>query len=125
MGKQSITTDLAALGGLSLTPGSMGRQLAARLREAIETGQLRPGDRLPASRTLARKLGLARGTVADVYSQLVAEGLSGIPRGRWHVCGPRSGHNALCRNPTGACPAQSGYGCSAALAQGPPAVPLS
>ena len=74
MGKQSITTELAALGGLSLKPGSMGRQLAARLREAIETGQLCSGDRLPASRTLARKLELARGTVADVYSQLVTEG---------------------------------------------------
>ncbi len=74
MGKQSITNDLAALGGLLLRPGSMGRQLAARLREAIESGQLRPGDRLPASRLLARKLELARGTVADVFSQLVAEG---------------------------------------------------
>ncbi len=74
MSKQSIATELAVLGGLSLKPGSMGRQLAARLREAIETGQLCSGDRLPASRILARKLGLARGTVADVYSQLVAEG---------------------------------------------------
>lgn len=74
MGKQSVITDLVALGGLSLEPGAMGRQLAARLREVIETGRLRAGDRVPASRTLACQLNIARGTVADVYSQLVAEG---------------------------------------------------
>ena len=36
---------------------------------------LRPGDRLPSSRTLAADLGLSRTTVVDVYDQLTAEGL--------------------------------------------------
>jgi GntR family transcriptional regulator / MocR family aminotransferase len=44
------------------------------LRGAIRAGRLRPGTRLPSSRALAADLGIARNTVAEVYSQLVAEG---------------------------------------------------
>src|SRR5260370_20890242 len=44
------------------------------LRDAVRTGRLGPGTRLPSSRALAADLGLARNTVAEVYSQLVAEG---------------------------------------------------
>ncbi len=48
--------------------------LETALRQAVQTGRLPAGTRLPASRTLAADLGVARNTVADVYSQLVAEG---------------------------------------------------
>ncbi|HEV2936330.1 MAG TPA: PLP-dependent aminotransferase family protein [Streptosporangiaceae bacterium] len=48
--------------------------LETALREAVRTGRLGPGTRLPSSRALAADLGLARNTVAEVYSQLVAEG---------------------------------------------------
>jgi GntR family transcriptional regulator/MocR family aminotransferase len=48
--------------------------LEAALRQAVQTGRLAAGARLPASRTLAADLGIARNTVADAYSQLVAEG---------------------------------------------------
>ncbi|MET8126958.1 PLP-dependent aminotransferase family protein [Streptomyces sp. NPDC005065] len=44
------------------------------LREAVRTGRLTPGTRLPSSRTLATDLGIARNTVADAYAELVAEG---------------------------------------------------
>jgi len=44
------------------------------LRDAVRSGRLGPGTRLPSSRALAADLGLARNTVAEVYSQLVAEG---------------------------------------------------
>ncbi|MGW1881038.1 MocR-like pyridoxine biosynthesis transcription factor PdxR [Streptomyces sp. NPDC001970] len=44
------------------------------LRDAVRTGRLAPGTRLPSSRTLAADLGLARNTVADAYAELVAEG---------------------------------------------------
>lgn len=44
------------------------------LREAVRTGRLAPGTRLPSSRTLAADLGVARNTVADAYAELVAEG---------------------------------------------------
>ncbi|MFF8917943.1 PLP-dependent aminotransferase family protein [Streptomyces sp. NPDC015032] len=44
------------------------------LREAVRTGRLTPGTRLPSSRGLAADLGIARNTVADAYAELVAEG---------------------------------------------------
>ncbi len=48
--------------------------LESALREAVSSGRLRPGTRLPSSRALAADLGIARNTVADAYGQLVAEG---------------------------------------------------
>jgi GntR family transcriptional regulator/MocR family aminotransferase len=48
--------------------------LESALRGAVRAGRLRPGTRLPSSRALAADLGIARNTVAEVYSQLVAEG---------------------------------------------------
>ncbi|WP_141746204.1 GntR family transcriptional regulator, partial [Streptomyces sp. EN16] len=44
------------------------------LREAVRSGRLAPGARLPPYRSLAADLGLARNTVADAYAELVAEG---------------------------------------------------
>jgi GntR family transcriptional regulator / MocR family aminotransferase len=49
-------------------------QLERELREAIRTGRLRAGERLPSSRALAAELGLSRGLVLDCYRQLQAEG---------------------------------------------------
>jgi GntR family transcriptional regulator/MocR family aminotransferase len=48
--------------------------LEGQLREAVRSGRLPPGLRLPSSRSLAADLGVARNTVADAYGQLVAEG---------------------------------------------------
>jgi GntR family transcriptional regulator / MocR family aminotransferase len=44
------------------------------LREAIRSGRLPRGFALPATRVLARDLGVSRGTVLAAYSQLTAEG---------------------------------------------------
>ncbi len=48
--------------------------LTEALREAVRSGRLAPGTRVPASRTLAADLGIARSTVTECYSELVAEG---------------------------------------------------
>ena len=48
--------------------------LETALRDAVRTGRLRAGARLPSSRALAADLGIARNTVAEAYGQLVAEG---------------------------------------------------
>ena len=48
--------------------------LESALRDAVSTGRLHPGVRLPSSRALAADLGIARNTVAEAYRQLVAEG---------------------------------------------------
>ncbi|MFL6074935.1 MAG: PLP-dependent aminotransferase family protein [Mycobacteriales bacterium] len=49
-------------------------QLEGELREAIRSGRLPVGERLPSSRELARELGVSRGLVQDCYGQLFAEG---------------------------------------------------
>jgi GntR family transcriptional regulator/MocR family aminotransferase len=49
-------------------------QLETALREAIRSGRLPGGERLPSSRELARELGVSRGLVQECYSQLLSEG---------------------------------------------------
>jgi GntR family transcriptional regulator/MocR family aminotransferase len=51
-------------------------ELYEQLRDAVATGRLRAGDRLPTSRALAAELGVARSTVTAVYGRLVAEGVA-------------------------------------------------
>lgn len=60
---------------LDLTgPGGLRTALLRALRDAVRSGRLAPGTRLPSSRSLAADLGIARNTVADAYAELVAEG---------------------------------------------------
>ena len=55
-------------------PGGRRAALIGALREAVRSGRLAPGTRLPPYRSLATDLGVARNTVADAYAELVAEG---------------------------------------------------
>lgn len=80
------------------------RQLFIAIREAILEGSLRPGTRLPSTRTLALDLEVARNTVLVAFEQLAAEGylesrvgagtrvasVEGRERGRRAPAGPRS-----------------------------------
>src|SRR3954463_6753918 len=50
------------------------RQIYNRLRSAMGSGLLKPGDRIPSARALTKELGLARGTIEAAYSLLAAEG---------------------------------------------------
>src|SRR5262249_7234767 len=50
-------------------------QLRDQLRALVHAGDLRPGDRIPASRELATHLGVHRTTVANAYAELESEGL--------------------------------------------------
>jgi GntR family transcriptional regulator/MocR family aminotransferase len=72
-----VAFDWAAWGvdlHLDLPAGGRRAGLERALRTAIRSGRLAPGTRLPATRALAVELGIARGTVAAAYDQLVAEG---------------------------------------------------
>jgi len=52
----------------------MYRQLENQLRDAVRSGILGPGEKLPSTRGLAELIGVARNTVATAFEQLVAEG---------------------------------------------------
>lgn len=49
-------------------------QIARQLKTAIEQGELKPGARLPSSRTWSQELGISRSTVENAYAELVAQG---------------------------------------------------
>lgn len=78
----SSWADLAGRLGVDLmldigsASGARGRRtaLAAAVRSAITDGRLVPGSALPPYRSLAADLQMARGTVAGVYQELIAEG---------------------------------------------------
>jgi GntR family transcriptional regulator / MocR family aminotransferase len=59
----------------------MGAQIEEHLRQAIRTGTLKPGARVPSTRDLARQLGVSRGLVVNAYSQLGAEGYLVVRQG--------------------------------------------
>jgi GntR family transcriptional regulator/MocR family aminotransferase len=63
----------------STTPSR--RAVETALRDAIRTGRLSSGSRLPSGRDLAAQLGVARGTVTLAYTQLTAEGYLVARRG--------------------------------------------
>ncbi len=63
-------------------------QLRDQLRALVHSGDLRTGDRIPASRELAGQLGVHRTTVANAYAELESEGLiqGHVGRGTF-ICG--------------------------------------
>ena len=55
-------------------------QIYEYLKREMQEGSIRPGERLPSARSLARFLQVSRSTVDLAYAQLVAEGyLESIP----------------------------------------------
>ena len=50
------------------------RQIYMQVRAAVLSGALRPGTRMPSSRAMASKLGVARASVVLAYEHLLAEG---------------------------------------------------
>ncbi|MFI8961295.1 PLP-dependent aminotransferase family protein [Streptomyces sp. NPDC053493] len=72
-----MANDWATFGAdlhLELRGQGLRNGLMNALREAVRSGRLAAGVRLPSSRSLAADLGVARNTVADAYAELVAEG---------------------------------------------------
>jgi GntR family transcriptional regulator / MocR family aminotransferase len=66
--------------------GPRASQLARALVEAIASGQVHDGDRLPSTRTLAATFGLARTAVVGAYEELTAAGfLVARPGGATYV----------------------------------------
>lgn len=57
------------------SPVPVYEQIRSQVSALVAVGGLRPGDRLPASRDLARDLGIAVGTVQRAYRELEAGGV--------------------------------------------------
>lgn len=58
------------------SPNPLWGQIAARVRVAIASGELRPGEALPSVRELARRLRVNPATVAQAYKELTREGFT-------------------------------------------------
>jgi len=83
-------TNSASLDLLLEVTGRRRAGLTDALREAVRSGRLAPGTRLPASRALAADLGIARSTVTECYAELVAEGWLVARQGSGTVVAPRA-----------------------------------
>ena len=76
----------------------LGTQLAWKLRTAIATGLLSPGERLPGVRELAGAADVNVNTVRSVYARLEEQGLVATEHGRGTFVAPNAGpHDALAR----------------------------
>ena len=64
--------------------------VARHVRELIETERLRPGERLPTERELARLLGVSRVPIREAMRTLSAQGLVEIRRGQGTFVAPRA-----------------------------------
>src|SRR5579864_5906987 len=71
-----FTTAMSTLISLERNSGiPLYRQICQSLREAILSGALAEGARLPTERALASELGVNRTTVMNAYNELASEGL--------------------------------------------------
>jgi GntR family transcriptional regulator len=78
----------------------LGAQLAGRIRAAVESGPLRPGDRLPSVRELAEAARVNVNTARTVYARLESEGVvrSEHGRGTFVATGTPAGEVAVRRD---------------------------
>src|SRR5436309_11911552 len=78
-------------------------EIYRQLRRAILDGRLPPGERLPPTRELARRLAVSRSTVTVAYDRLTGEGfLSGRPASGTFVSDHAAAHPARARPARGA-----------------------
>lgn len=59
----------------TIKPNRISDQVFEQLRELVFRGQLKPGEKLPPERDLAKQLGVSRPTIRNAISKLVATGI--------------------------------------------------
>ena len=90
--------------------GPLHAQLTRALKSTLFTGSARTGERLPATRSLARELGVSRNTVLAAYEQLRAEGLvDGRVGSGSYVASPLQASRPAIATEGPGSPAQSAY----------------
>ena len=65
----------------TIVKSSISKQIAEQLREAIVSGQLEIGDRLPTEDELAQRYGVSRPSVREALKRLAAQNLVRARRG--------------------------------------------
>jgi GntR family transcriptional regulator / MocR family aminotransferase len=97
------------------------RELYAAIRRLIETGMAAPGAKLPTTRDLAQRLGMARGAAVAAFEMLIAEGFAEAKVGAGTFIAPQvpyvpakaahtTGHRAHEGRPAAALPCDLGVG---------------
>jgi GntR family transcriptional regulator/MocR family aminotransferase len=117
-----VATGPEALLRIAPGPGTRTARLTAALRDAVHSGRLPPGTRVPATRALAQDLGVSRGVVVEAYDQLLAEGLLVARRGAGTSVAPAMVTPTLAV-PTPPQPTPDGLGTPAITAPLRPGVP--
>lgn len=75
------------------------RQIADQLFQLVESGEYRPGDRLPAERALAQQLKVSRPSVREALIALEVEGIVEIRGGAGVFVVDRTNHTAADKEP--------------------------
>ena len=105
MKREPRPADFLSLALDPASPLSLQQQLRQKLVDAIHRGVLRPGQRLPSSRHLAERIGVARNTVSLAYDALLADGhlasrsRSGVYVASHAASGARLGHTMRSAEP--------------------------
>ncbi|MFY8099119.1 MAG: GntR family transcriptional regulator, partial [Allorhizobium sp.] len=75
---QKLRTNSDWSANTPLLPAKGPRRLALyrALRGLIESGQMKPGDKLPTTRDIAGRFGISRGAAVAAYEMLVADGFA-------------------------------------------------
>ena len=99
MAKEGIFQDLSLNSPSSKQ--DLWRWLYTELRGAILDGRLKPGARMPSTRSLGRQYSLSRGTVVAAFDQLQAEGYTRteVGSGTYVASGVPDGSMSATRNP--------------------------
>jgi GntR family transcriptional regulator len=71
------------------------RQIAEQIATLCASESLRPGERLPSVRELARELAVNQNTILRVYERLVGEGLLEMRHGQGTFVAARAKHGQL------------------------------
>jgi GntR family transcriptional repressor for pyruvate dehydrogenase complex len=77
---------------LNTAQGSLDKRIVMYIQRLIETGELRAGDRLPAERELAARLGVSRTVLREALHTLAAYGLVELQHGRGVFIAAGSAH---------------------------------
>src|SRR5579862_3445998 len=78
----SSSPRLASTANISAAPDPLYLQVYDAIADAIKSGRLKPGDRLPTERSFCEQLGVSRATVRRAMRRLVDEGVVEATVGR-------------------------------------------